>query len=156
MSISQRQFSQMHVEEGAAFVRDVPIGETIIVENDLDENVYILQSGALQVTAGGHFIARLEAVEIFGEMAIFNGARRSASVATTAPSTVLCFSKAHFIRLLDGNERFSDFVFRTLANRTGESRRRLVKQLDERIREVKAEAASPFEKDGAFHRWKTD
>lgn len=154
MSISQRQFSQMQLEDGAASLRDLPLGETIIVENEIGDNVYILQSGALKVTAGGHLVAQLEAVEIFGEMAIFNGARRSASVSTIAPSTVLCFSKAQFIALLDGNERFSDFVFRTLSARTGESRGRLVKKIDDSIRAAKA-ADSAFEPDGAFQRWKT-
>ncbi|MEM7251937.1 MAG: serine/threonine-protein kinase [Pseudomonadota bacterium] len=57
-----------------------PNGQEIITEGDADTSLYVVISGEVVVTRGGHTLRELLAGECFGELAHVEGIRRSATV----------------------------------------------------------------------------
>jgi CRP-like cAMP-binding protein len=60
---------------------------------------FALADGQARVTANGKEIATLRAGDFFGEMALLDGGRRTASVATTTPTIVYVMFGTEFRRL---------------------------------------------------------
>ena len=83
-------------------------GETVFKEGDLGNCCYVLHSGAVKVLRrlpDGRRItlARLEAGSVFGELALFNGERRSASVVTLDPTTAIALAAEDVMEMLRTN-----------------------------------------------------
>ena len=79
--------------------------ETIFLEDDPGDALYILRTGAVKifrVSADGReqILAVLHPGELFGEMAVLQGATRSAAAQALVESTVLVFPQAEFRRFL--------------------------------------------------------
>jgi|GEM_PF-1701324 len=65
-------------------------GDTIIEEGTFDSRIYILLSGAVNVCKGAKVLATIERIgEVFGEIAVVNEDRRSASVVAAKPTVCL-------------------------------------------------------------------
>jgi CRP-like cAMP-binding protein len=60
---------------------------------------FVISKGAATVTADGEVVATLGPGDFFGEIAILGHGRRTASVTTTAPVTLLVMFGAEFRRL---------------------------------------------------------
>ena len=80
-------------------------GQTIVKQGTEGDALYLLQSGAVKVVledngARPENLAILGSGECFGEMALFTGAKRSASVVSLADSLVLKLSKESWEDLL--------------------------------------------------------
>ena len=54
-------------------------GEEIIVEGDIDDSFYIIVSGSVQVSKGGHSLSKLIAGDCFGEMGYLEKTERTAT-----------------------------------------------------------------------------
>lgn len=55
--------------------------ETVLEDDETAESIYVILSGKVEVTTTtGELIARLKEGELFGEIALFEGGRRSAQV----------------------------------------------------------------------------
>jgi CRP/FNR family transcriptional regulator, cyclic AMP receptor protein len=66
-------------------------GDVIIEEGEIDSRIYILLSGTIEVCKGGKLIVAISrAGEVFGELAVVNEDRRSASV--IAKTKVVCLA----------------------------------------------------------------
>jgi len=89
----------------AAEVIAVPAGETVIEEGAEDKDIYIIRRGSMIVekNLGGHpaFLSYLPAGSYFGEMAVIDGSRRTATVRAAIKSEVVKFPGAAFKALLD-------------------------------------------------------
>ncbi len=89
----------------AAEIVQVSAGEKVIEERAEDKDIYIIQRGSMIVekNIGGHpvFLSYLPAGAYFGEMAVIDGTRRTATVKAAIKSTVVRFPGEAFVRLLE-------------------------------------------------------
>ncbi len=89
----------------AAEVISVPAGESVIEEGAEDKDIYIIRRGSMIVekNLGGHpaFLSYLPAGSYFGEMAVIDGSRRTATVRAAIKSEVVKFPGAAFNALLE-------------------------------------------------------
>lgn len=114
----ERQFLQMFgsglkrediaeiVEQGG--VVDVRAGQKIVEEGADDKDIYVIRRGSMIVEKdiGGHpvFLSYLPAGSYFGEMAVIDGSKRTATVKAAIKSEVIRFPGEAFNAVLDRNE----------------------------------------------------
>lgn len=83
--------------------RSFAAGETILNIGEVDSTLYILSSGSVDVIVAGTFgpktIAVIHEGSVFGEMAFFDGAPRSATVVAREAVEVLALDKKTFLHL---------------------------------------------------------
>jgi len=109
----------------------VAAGTTIIHQAEPGDSLYVVQAGAVEVlhrdaTGDVERIAILGPRECFGEIALFTGAPRSASVVALVDSSLLRMSKAACEQLVAQCPPFSLHVCRLLGQRLVERGRELV------------------------------
>lgn len=75
----------------------------IVRAGDNGDSLFLIGSGAVQVTAWGIPVASLEEGEIFGEMAVLERKPRAASVTAKEASTLLEIKGDAFRELLEGH-----------------------------------------------------
>lgn len=101
-------------------IREYKAGEAIIAESEKDPWFYFLLQGSVRIVKSGEDIARIDQKgEIFGEMRIIDGRKRSASV--VAESKVLCLavdtSATRRISAVGGEDRDEKLDFLVLLYR---------------------------------------
>jgi len=98
----------------------VPPDTLIIEEGSLSEDMYVVVSGALRVSKRGQgrevTLATLGPGEVVGEIALLDEAPRTASVTTTAASTLIRIPADAFEALI-GDSRVVRRMFRTVTSR---------------------------------------
>ena len=98
----------------------VPEETTIIEEDSLSEDMFVIVEGQLRVTKHGHdrevVLATLGPGEVVGEMALLDNAPRTASVTTDAPSTLIRIPAEAFESLIE-DSRVVRRMFRTVTSR---------------------------------------
>ncbi|HLL64536.1 MAG TPA: Crp/Fnr family transcriptional regulator [Micromonosporaceae bacterium] len=96
-------------------------GQLLFVENDPGESLIILRRGAVMVfrtapTGERAVLSVLRPPETFGEVALLDGAPRSASAEAIEDTQALALSRAAFIELVHVNPRILDTVMRSLGS----------------------------------------
>jgi hypothetical protein len=81
-------------------VSDYKNGETIISEGDKGEELYIVLSGTAKVMRNGTEIAKLNAGDHFGEMALVRSQPRSATVCSDGNSELMVIRRTEFFEIL--------------------------------------------------------
>ncbi len=117
-----------------ARAREFDKGELLFVEGDVGDSLLVLVHGSLTVfrtSADGERAALnvLEPPEVLGEIALLDGAARSASVEATEPSLVLSLSRQEFFALLRAQPTVLDPLMRQL----GTMVRRLTEQAADHV-----------------------
>lgn len=88
--------------------------EIICQTGDESNNMYILLTGLLQVTlSDGKELSRIRPINIFGEMGLFTGERRSANVSPMNDSIILIIHKQELFKLFRDD---SEIAIRVLLN----------------------------------------
>jgi CRP-like cAMP-binding protein len=101
-------------------------GEAIFHQEDPGDALFVVAEGAVKIevpSAGGEsaaIIATVEAGESFGELALLDGAPRSADAVAIEPTELLIVRRAAFLVMLDQDEGFRRALLGALA---GELRR---------------------------------
>ncbi len=97
-------------EDSALFKRfgkTVETGETVFREGDQGDTMYIIQDGRVRVSKGiggrQHILAELGKGEFFGEMAIVNNVKRTASITAIDKTELLCFTREGFLSMINKN-----------------------------------------------------
>ena len=80
-------------------IKTVGPGVRLIGEGATGFSFFIVTDGAVEVTAGGIVVASLGPGDFFGEMALIDGVRRTATVTTVSPTEVLVLFGEDFRRL---------------------------------------------------------
>lgn len=123
-------FSQLdpeRVEALAPRVRWIRFGpgETIVREGDRGTELYQVAQGAVEVfkhdgSPGGRLVTRLDSDEIFGEMGLFTGEPRSATVRSRGESLLLEVDRHDLLPLLESDPSLLDQLSLIVATRRTE------------------------------------
>ena len=127
------------------FARQFQKGRMIFCEFEPGHNFYLIQSGRVQISKVLGTIEKaidiLHPGELFGEMAILEGAPRSASAVALDDVSVLEFNRENFDVLMQGNPQIALTLLKTFVKRIYDQRRRfMILKLDD----VNARVADVF------------
>lgn len=89
--------------ERIARQRSFSAGEVIVSEGDEGVGFFLITSGEVAVTKEGKELSTLGANEFFGEMALLDNYRRSATVTATEATKCLALLRSDFIAELRSN-----------------------------------------------------
>src|SRR5919206_1284158 len=108
-------------------------GEVIFREGDVGDTCYVLRSGAVLLTRehqDGRVVAlaELRTGQIFGELAIFRGERRSATAEVVEPAAALALLAQDVQRLIRRNPDLALKLLANLAERVSRTNERLLQQ----------------------------
>ncbi len=78
-------------------------GDVIVKEGDEGVGFFLIASGKVAITKDGHELGTLGVNEFFGEMALLDNYRRSATVTATEPTKCLALLRSDFIAELRSN-----------------------------------------------------
>jgi CRP/FNR family cyclic AMP-dependent transcriptional regulator len=75
---------------------DMPAGRHLLDEGRLPHEFFVILEGEVEVTHEGTHLATMGPGDFFGEIALIEHGRRTASVVTTAPTTLAVMSPPSF------------------------------------------------------------
>lgn len=93
-------------------------GEVVFRENDPSKDLYIVLAGRVAIASGDvcqQELAEFKAGEVFGEIALIDGERRSASAVCKEPCTLLAISYGDFHHLMNQQAEIGKKVIHNLA-----------------------------------------
>lgn len=112
------------------FARTYQAGEIIFSEYEPGDSFYLIQTGRVRITKIVGDIEKnidiLQAPEIFGEMAILEGAPRSATAIALETAKVLEFNRANFEILMMGNPQIALRLLKVFTKRIYDQKRRFM------------------------------
>jgi CRP/FNR family transcriptional regulator, cyclic AMP receptor protein len=112
------------------FARTYHPGEIIFAEYEPGDSFYLIQSGKVKITKIVGDIEKtldiLQPPEIFGEMAILEGAPRSATAQAIDTVKVLEFNRANFEVLMMGNPQIALRLLKVFTKRIWDQKRRFM------------------------------
>ncbi|MDX5363829.1 MAG: Crp/Fnr family transcriptional regulator [Pseudazoarcus pumilus] len=133
-------------------MRRYPRGHHVLDAGDEGDHVYFVLTGAAKVVVSGEggrdaILGLLGRGAVFGEMAMFGGRPRSASVVTAEPSDLVQISVGDFRRLMQENFELAWRVMCLLADRLREADRKIeslaLRDVHSRVEELLREMAQP-------------
>ena len=100
---------------------DFPAGKILCTEGQSGGDFFVLISGAAEVTRGTRRISNMTLGDFFGEIALVDGGKRTATVTTTAPSRCLVLGPRQFQNVLHQNPDIAHSVMKALTLRVREA-----------------------------------
>jgi cAMP-dependent protein kinase regulator len=94
--------------------------QVLVREGESGDEFYVLGSGEAVVSRAGEEVARLVAGDFFGELALFDGTPRNATVTSTTGVTLVGLNRDAFQKLLGDAPAFRDAVLKGIAHRLHE------------------------------------
>jgi hypothetical protein len=90
---------------GAMRRRQCADGETVFLEGDAGDSVLVIDSGEVEIRKQGKTLAVLGAGKMFGEMAFYEDAPRSADAVAKGPASLYVIGNEDFRRIIMGHGR---------------------------------------------------
>lgn len=120
-------FSELSPEEllgvsGIAERRVYAQGDVVFAEGDEADGLYAVGAGQLVVERGGRELARLGAGEVVGELAVLDGAPRTATVRAASHVEAFFVAQADFLELCDATPALVKNLLRSMARRLRKAR----------------------------------
>jgi potassium-dependent mechanosensitive channel len=109
--------SGRHLRRIPARARRFGAGEPIVRAGDPGNAFYVILDGKVRVDTPKGRSATLKAGDSFGEMALLDGAPRSADISAVGEVTVMVIGRAAFTKLLRKEPQMAQVLLRTLAAR---------------------------------------
>jgi CRP/FNR family transcriptional regulator, cyclic AMP receptor protein len=106
-------------------VRDYKAGDVIFKEGDAAQELFIIQSGEVEIRLGNRVLEKLPQYGIFGEMALIDVAPRSASAVAASDVKLVPVSEKQFLFLISNTPHFALNVMRIMARRLRAANRSL-------------------------------
>lgn len=100
-------------------------GEPIVKEGSSSREMYVIQSGKVQVTSGKVVLASLGEGDIFGEMSLVDAQPRSATVTALGEARVLVIDHEMFLRRIRSDPSLALSILRQMGMRIRELDRSL-------------------------------
>ena len=87
--------SEKALETVSVFASETSVtpGKRLVHEGDYSYDLIVIETGTADVIKGGEVIGSLGPGEVFGEMGMLSGARRTADVIATSPMHLITLSK---------------------------------------------------------------
>jgi CRP/FNR family cyclic AMP-dependent transcriptional regulator len=102
-------------------VRTCPAGAVVFREGELDDTMYVIQTGQVAIVKGDYedpvVLAYRGKGEILGEMALLDDQPHSASVVALEETQLLCVHRTDFQKLLQGDPALVMQIMSTLSTR---------------------------------------
>lgn len=111
--------------EKMARVRKFNAGDIILKEGDEGVGFFLINSGGVDVSRGGTHLATLGASQFFGEMALFDNFRRSATITAKEATECIAMLRSDFVAEVRGNADLAEAMLKHLARRVHEADERL-------------------------------
>ncbi len=112
----QLEFIATQVED-----MEFPAGKVLCSEGQSGADFFVLLAGAADVTRGTKKITKMAAGDFFGEIALIDGGKRTATVTTTAPSRCLVLGPRQFQNVLHQNTDIAHSILKALTLRVREA-----------------------------------
>jgi CRP-like cAMP-binding protein len=96
---------------------DAPAGTVLCREGSRGQEFFVIINGEAMVTRGDDQLATLTSGDFFGEIALVEPVRRTATVTATTPLSFFVISKQAFNSVLRTDPTIQDKVLRTLVRR---------------------------------------
>jgi CRP-like cAMP-binding protein len=97
--------------------RDFKAGDVIFRQGDPAQELFIIQSGEVEIRLGNRVLETLPQFSIFGEMALIDNAPRSATAIAASDVKLVSVSEKQFLFLISNTPYFALNVMRTMAQR---------------------------------------
>jgi len=91
--------------------------EVVFNKNDLGDSMYVILSGRVKAHENNHTYGELKTGECFGEYALIDNEKRSASVTTLEPTKVLKIERQQFLKLMTSDSGFSQGILTEMIKR---------------------------------------
>jgi CRP-like cAMP-binding protein len=96
---------------------DFKAGDVIFKEGDPARELFIVQSGEVEIRLGNRVLETLPQYSIFGEMALIDNAPRSATAVAVSDVKLVPVSEKQFMFLISNTPYFALNVMRVMAGR---------------------------------------
>jgi CRP/FNR family transcriptional regulator, cyclic AMP receptor protein len=96
---------------------EVPSGTVLCREGSRGHEFFVITTGKAAVTRAGEYLATVASGDFFGEIALLEPVRRTATVTATTPLRFFIVSARAFNALLDTDPKIERKVLRTLVRR---------------------------------------
>ena len=97
--------------------RDFKAGDVIFRQGDPAQELFIIQSGEVEIRLGNRVLETLPQYSIFGEMALIDNAPRSATAVAASDAKLVPVSEKQFLFLISNTPYFALNVMRVMARR---------------------------------------
>ncbi|MGN6748979.1 MAG: Crp/Fnr family transcriptional regulator [Xanthobacteraceae bacterium] len=97
--------------------RDFKAGDVIFREGEPAQELFIVQSGEVEIRLGNRLLETLPQYSIFGEMALIDNAPRSATAIAATDARLVAVSEKQFLFLISNTPYFALNVMRVMARR---------------------------------------
>jgi CRP/FNR family transcriptional regulator, cyclic AMP receptor protein len=97
--------------------RDYKAGDVIFREGDAANELFIIQSGEVEIRLGNRVLEKLPQFSIFGEMALIDAAPRSATAVAASEVKLVPVTEKQFLFLISNTPHFALNVMRIMARR---------------------------------------
>jgi CRP-like cAMP-binding protein len=98
-------------------VRTYKAGDVIFSQGDAAEELFVIQSGHVEIRLGNRLLDALPERSIFGEMALIDGAPRSATAIAVTDVKLVPVGEKQFLLMVSRTPYFALNVMRALARR---------------------------------------
>jgi CRP-like cAMP-binding protein len=98
-------------------VRTYKAGDVIFSQGDAAEELFVIQSGRVEIRLGNRLLDTLPERSIFGEMALIDGAPRSATAIAVTDVKLVPVGEKQFLLMVSRTPYFALNVMRALARR---------------------------------------
>ena len=107
-------------------------GEVLVRQGEEGDTFYILRDGKVAVSVNdaegrSTVVAHLGKGQVFGEMSLLTGEKRTATITAEADTTVLALSKAIFAEVLEANAQIAESLAKVLEKRQRENLEKMAK-----------------------------
>ena len=99
---------------------EVPPGKVLCKEGEIGHEFFVIVDGEVEVTRNGKRVATRAGGEFFGEIALLEETRRTATVTAKTPLRFFVLTRTDFRRLVNENRNVERKVLRALARRVVE------------------------------------
>jgi CRP-like cAMP-binding protein len=106
-------------------VLDFKTGDVIFREGDPARELFIIQSGEVEIRLGNRILETLPQYSIFGEMALIDNAPRSATAVAVSDVKLVSVGEKQFLFLISNTPHFALNVMRVMARRLRAANRAL-------------------------------
>ncbi|MEQ1577662.1 MAG: Crp/Fnr family transcriptional regulator [Hyphomicrobium sp.] len=105
------------LDERGTATQSFAAGEKIFLQDDAATCLYVVRSGKVQIITYGTVLENIGPGGVFGEMAMIDGAPRSAAALAAETTEVMAVDRETFLYLIQRDPEFALRIMKVLANR---------------------------------------